>query len=144
MFPHLNTCSGQSTSMTSSEHGFETSLIRGSISDSGSDRNLGYDDNISDNLFVSPTGAMDNFSVLDEPIGVMSAKAEKAPNENTMVLAAVCGTIQTCATAYSILLYTNMYCSIQPYTNSGHTQHSWICRGSGIYGTIRHYNASIH
>ena len=42
--------------------------------------------------------------MLDEPIGVMSAKAEKAPNENTMVLAAVCGTIQTCATAYSPIL----------------------------------------
>ena len=71
MFPHLNTCSGQLTSMTSSEHGSDTSLIRGSIPDSGSDRYLGYDDNISDNLIVSPTGAMGNFSVHDEPIGVV-------------------------------------------------------------------------
>ena len=52
-----------------------------------------------------------------------SARGETASTENTMVPAELCGTVQTC-------------CSMQPYTNSGHAQHNWVRRVSGICSAI--------
>ena len=93
----------QRASTISSEHMSETSSIRGSILESDSDRNMGY----VYNFVVSTTGVVGYFTVHGEPIGVMSARAETAPNENTMVQAAlhVCGIVQTCvAQCYHILI----------------------------------------
>ena len=89
------------SSTTRSEHGSETSSIRKSILDSGSDRNLGY----ADKFF---------------------ARAEKAPNENTMVQATLCGTVQTCKAVCGPIL-TQVMPSTTGYTGvAAYAQYSAV------------------